>query len=384
MLAAVVVNVLNLVLLSVYDAGDGDFRVYRAAGDLLLHGGDLYQAQVVPGLWFTYPPVAAVLFVPLVLVSSQVWVLVSVAALGLALCQLRVPVWLALVLAPAMTWLEPVRSTLGFGQVNLVLLALVALDLLPRHTPWPRGLLLGFAAAIKLTPLVFLLYLLVRRDRRAIVTTLCSFAASTAVGLLAAPVSSWRYWTNELWHTDHIGALSFPRNQSLRGLVARLDLGTWPWLFACAAVLALAWVGVRHFVHTGRSQHAVVLTAFAGLLLSPVSWSHHWVWIAPALVVFATSGGVWRWLAVLELGLTTLGQFGPRGEGYICFGVLVLVVSACCSAPGWAAARSACPRRPPSRSAVAARRASSSAAAATAPARPAWAARPPSAARSRT
>ena len=75
-------------------------------------------------------------------------------------------------------------------------MTLVIADCVPRRTPWPRGLLLGLGIALKLTPAVFLLYFLLRRDNRAALTALASFAGATLVGFALAWSDSWEYWTH--------------------------------------------------------------------------------------------------------------------------------------------------------------------------------------------
>lgn len=189
-----------------------DLDVYRLGGSVFLHGPTLYGSmpptQMGNFLPFTYPPLAAVVFSPLSLVSLEaagvvVTVLSLVALFGALLVTLdslgiaprTTLVWTALGgLAVAMT-LEPVSSTLDYGQINILLMALVAFDCLAKRTPLPRGVLIGLAAAVKLTPAVFVLYFLLRRDFRAAVTTAAAFVAFSAVGAIATWSDSVIYWT---------------------------------------------------------------------------------------------------------------------------------------------------------------------------------------------
>jgi alpha-1,2-mannosyltransferase len=172
------------------------------------------------------------------------------------------------------------------GQINLILLGLVAFDCLSRRPRWPRGVLIGLAAAIKLTPAVFIVYLLARRQWKAAATATGTFLALGAAGFAFAPGDSARYWLHTLLDTDRIGPNVWPINQSLHGVFARFGLGgaalTVVWVFAAAAVVALAYlVASRLHDDTG----ALLVVAAAGLLASPVSWTHHWVWIAIAAPV---------------------------------------------------------------------------------------------------
>jgi hypothetical protein len=150
-----------------------DLDVYRHGGQVWLHGGRLYDTLSLTGagtpMLFTYPPFAAVLFSPLAVapleVDGAVFTVISIALTGVVIAVTlhaqgyRLRWWgLAAVMSVALL-LEPVRDTLGWGQINLVLLVAVIADVLLASVLWPRGLLVGLAAAVKLTPLVGLLFL---------------------------------------------------------------------------------------------------------------------------------------------------------------------------------------------------------------------------------
>jgi alpha-1,2-mannosyltransferase len=166
----------------------------------------------------------------------------------------------------------------------------------PRRTPWPRGLLLGLGIALKLTPAVFLLYFLLRRDRRAVFTSLASFAAATMAGFVLAWRDSWEYWTDTVRNTDRIGSASLNTNQNVAGTLARLGLSEHerflPWVAACLLVLALTVWAARRALRAGEPTLAVICIALFGLAVSPVSWSHHWVWMLPTVLVTAVLA--WR------------------------------------------------------------------------------------------
>jgi len=174
-------------------------------------------------------------------------------------------------------------------------MALVAADCLLESVRWPRGALVGLAAAVKLTPAAFVLFFLCRGDRRAAATAGVSFAGWSAVGFLLAPHDSVRYWTSVVFQTDRPGSLLYAANQSIMGVLARADLdprtpaAMGAWLALSAVVLALAWRGMRRALVASADAWALSLCAFAALLISPVSWSHHWVWAAPALLVLAVA-----------------------------------------------------------------------------------------------
>ena len=124
-----------------------------------------------------------------------------------------------------MIYLEPIRSNFDFGQINVVLMTLVIADCVPRRTPWPRGMLLGVAIALKLTPAVFLLYFVLRRDGRALLVTAASVVVATLAGFALAWRDSLEYWTDTVRNTDRIGTATLNTNQNIAGALARLGLG---------------------------------------------------------------------------------------------------------------------------------------------------------------
>lgn len=283
-------------------AGSIDLAVYlRAAGEIAA-GRD---PNITPSgeLPWLYPPVAALAHLPLVgfptWLAQAVVALVSLAALarllhltlGRLAPGLAGPRLVALATAAALAT-EPVIATLGFGQVNLVVAWLVAEGLLGRQR-W----LIGVAAGIKLTPLVFLLPLVLRRDWKGAALTLAGFAATVAVGWLAAPAASVTYWGGLFFDPrDKIG-IGYHTNQSLTGALWRtFGEGGSPllWSALVAATLALTIVALRRRLHDDVA--ALWLTGLAGLLVAPIAWTHHWVWLLPAV------GWLWlngrRWLAV--------------------------------------------------------------------------------------
>lgn len=291
-----------------------DLDVYRMGGQAWLQGSPLYgtgvsfQTQAGITLPFTYPPLAAIAFGPLALVPlsvgsvaiTAVTLLLLVVSSWIVLTRLQVPQawWLAVGVAGlAVWWLEPVQENFRFGQVNVILMTLVIADCVPRRTPWPRGLLVGLAIALKLTPAVFLLYFLLRRDGRAILTAVASFAGATLLAFALAWRDSVQYWTVTVHDTTRIGNPSFQTNQNVAGALARLGLTQSTqfglWTAACLAVLALTVWAVRRVLAAppddvdSAPTVALICVALFGLVVSPVSWSHHWVWIVPTTLVLA-------------------------------------------------------------------------------------------------
>lgn len=316
-----------------------DLDVYRMAAQAWrdgrpLYGDDWFHTQIDGTvLPFTYPPIAAVLFSPLtwvplgaataaLTVGSTLLLVLSItivlSGLGVSVGPARGggPLWwrrgvlaAAIVAATIGFDAEPIWANFDFGQVNAVLMTLVIADCVPRRTWWPRGALLGVAVALKLTPAVFVLYLLLRRDMRAVVTTVASFLTATLVGFALATSDSWQYWTHTVRNTDRIGGATLNTNQNLAGALARLPLSEHQrsvlWLVASLLVLALAVWAARRALAAGEPILALICVALFGLVVSPVSWSHHWVWMLPAVVVTGVLG--YRHRAVLLGTLSALG-----------------------------------------------------------------------------
>ena len=287
-----------------------DLEVYRLGVATWLAGGDMYGPlpPTVSGLAlpFIYPPFAAMVLLPLeVLPWTAAWIALYAMSLSSAAVTLYVVarrVWpdggrsgalsVASIALPVTLLLEPVLETFKFGQVNLVLMALVAVDCLTPRTRWPRGLLIGVAAAIKLTPAAFILFLLLRRDRRAAIVAVVTAAVATGIGFAVDPASSARYWFGG--PAAGVSGSVFYTNQTIQAVLARAEVPALAaravWLVATLALLGLIVPVVR------RAEPALALVTVAGfaLLVSPTSWSHHWVWIAPALLV-VVGEAVRRW-----------------------------------------------------------------------------------------
>jgi alpha-1,2-mannosyltransferase len=308
-----------------------DLDVYRIGGRTWLDDGSLYgrlpKTSSGAMLPFSYPPVAAVLLSPLALmpmaaaatlltVATMALVAVALvvylrAAEGPAADRWRTVGWLL----PAALLLEPVRNTLTYGQVNVVLMVLVTADCLAQAPRWPRGALVGLAAAVKLTPAGFVLFFLLKRDYRAAATALACFAAATGAGFLLDWRDSVRYWTSLIFDTSRPGSTVYAANQSIQGALARagIDLGASAgliaWLALSALVLMVAITGMRRALATSAAVWALSLNAVAALLISPVSWSHHWVWVAPAGLTLAVLGWRRRRLGVLLAAAAGLAVF---------------------------------------------------------------------------
>ncbi|MFI2644120.1 glycosyltransferase 87 family protein [Streptomyces sp. NPDC018610] len=316
-----------------------DLSVYRGAAPHLFSGG-LYDFAVhtgppIPVLPFTYPPFAALLFVPLAYLPWDVvlvlWRGASVAALLVvtagSLRLLSPPAGgrirdRALLWAAAGLWLEPVRHTLDQGQINLLLGAVVVGGLALCRTAVGRGAAVGIAASVKLTPAVGGLYLLATRQWRAAAWAAVTGAAVTALAWCVSPGQSWRYWTSLVTDTSRVGPVWTVRNQSLRGALTRLlgpQTGASPVWWAALALVTLAAVwALLVAVRQGDRLGVLVAVQLYGLLVCPISWSHHWIWCVPAMIRLAHGPRRRRALSRVALALwalVTAGRLVPRLSG---------------------------------------------------------------------
>jgi alpha-1,2-mannosyltransferase len=322
-----------------------DLNVYRLGGLSVLQGQPLYRVLTQPPqlLPFTYPPVAALFAVPLALVpwpaAQLVWVLFVylplVIVIGYAFAPLLNRVrglsgWaraamLAIVFAIC-AYLFPVRDELRFGQVDLVLLAMAVADCAARRPRWPRGVLVGLATAVKLVPGIFIVYLWLSGRRRAAATAVAAALAWTLGAWLLLPQDSVSYWTSAIFDSGRLGPNSGTSNQSLRGMLLRLFLpGTAPgavWAMLAVAVAVAGFAVVRNLARRSREMEAIAVTALLGVLLSPVSWIHHFVVAVVAIgailadgrsrrrVLIATGAAVFFLLTIPWWGRSLLGVPG--------------------------------------------------------------------------
>jgi alpha-1,2-mannosyltransferase len=283
-----------------------DARVYWWAGRQAARHAALYASGGPYN--FTYPPFAASLF-RLGSAAPEGWLAAAVTAMSIG--ALVVLCWQALGAAGVrrepetvfsvtalalLTW--PVGYTLHLGEVNLIVAALAGADLLARRdgSRW-QGIATGLAAGIKLTPLIFVAYLLLTRRIRAGVTAAVTFAATIIAGVVLLPAQSRAFWLEGAFaNPSRVGNPANPSNQSLSGAIARLAGGldgVRGWWLAAALLTGLAGIAVAVWAHRrGHRLGGVVCCAVTGLLVSPFSWSHHWVWAVPLLIGLVTTA--WR------------------------------------------------------------------------------------------
>ncbi|MEU8355829.1 glycosyltransferase 87 family protein [Nonomuraea sp. NPDC048882] len=306
-----------------------DLDVYRTGGQMLLEGRPVYD-YVTPApqlLPFTYPPVAAMLAVALAgmswVTAQWVWtagIYVALAVtVGFSFRQVlegprlrKYAPWVFGLLMVACAYLMPIRDQVRFGQVDILLVALCVADCVARRPWWPRGFLIGLATAVKLTPGVFLIYLLITRQWRTFFMASFAAAVLTLLPFAVIPQDAADFWFSALLDPERLGANAATTNQSIRGMLIRLylpDLLTSViWVVVVAAVGWYGFRGAREAYRTGDSLTAVALVGLMAVLLSPVAWIHHLAWVVVVLAAIVGDGrdpvrlrvaaGVWLYYVV--------------------------------------------------------------------------------------
>ena len=323
-------------------AGGDDFFVYRDAARHLMAGLPLYSERLIGEHFYTYTPFSTITFVPFgllpVVADKYIWMAANVVLLVAIVTQCwqilgyRITPYLVCIsalLAIACVFLEPVRSTFFYGQINLVLMWLVLWDTSRGQRSLLKGIGVGIAAGVKLTPAYFVLYYLVLRQWRAAAMAVATIAATVGMGWLVLPSDSRQYWTGTFYNSARIGDdLLHPTNQSLRGAMARLAGGhvtsaiapvigkappMWLWLLAAGCVVAVGMVIAALLYRGGERLLAVTITGLTSAMVSPFAWTHHWVWFVP-LVVYVVHRALcskgW-WLCAVTL-FVALGSWPYR------------------------------------------------------------------------
>jgi alpha-1,2-mannosyltransferase len=299
-------------LLNWYDLG-----VYHHAGLIARHDpATLYSWQLRPGIRFTYTPFAAVAFAAgsLLPLGMLHWLMTAASLAALA-----VTGWLtlgalgwpgrrrvtgALAIAALALWTEPVLRALQLGQIELVLLALVVWDLCqPDERRW-KGAGVGLAAGIKLVPLIFIPYLILAGKFRQAAVAAAAFGATVAAGFALLPRPSEKWWLSGYFlHPGNVGDVGSLVNQSPLAVITRamgsVRAATPVWLAVAALITVAGLAAAALLDRSGRPVEGWITCALTGLLVSPVSWDHHWVWIVPVLVLVAARAvagrGARRW-----------------------------------------------------------------------------------------
>ncbi|WP_211439154.1 alpha-(1-2)-mannopyranosyltransferase MptD [Corynebacterium glutamicum] len=297
-----------------------DAAVYREGALALVNGESLYAQPFDMGdisLPFIYPPIGAILFAPwgyfdfitvelagnLVVIGSSLLFLLCLYLVTNAVLSGRdklLAFTIAAISWPIALFAEPVFLNADLGQINILIMALVVMDLLPIKRRIPRGVLIGLAAAIKITPLAMLLYFLVKKDFRGIINAVISLLAFTAIGAVLAWENTKEFFSSTLLNLSAEGDsgvdTTFQSNSSIQAMLYRWwtskadaeasSLPTILWIvLSLIAVAAIAYL-MHQLFSRGLHVEAVMVNAMLMLLISPISWSHHWVWLPLWAVVF--------------------------------------------------------------------------------------------------
>jgi membrane-associated phospholipid phosphatase len=299
-----------------------DLLVYAGSAAAAGSGTDVYAYRTPFGMPFTYPPFAAVLVEPLSRIPlgllQILWALGTVAllvplarvAMAPVVARIGLPVTLTLLLISA-----PVRSHLRFGQIGILLVLLVALDLLRTTRPALTGWGAGLAAAVKLTPAVYLPWMFATNGLRTRgIRTLLWAGGATLLGLLLLWPSSPAYLLDAAWDSTRFGDNAIPGNQSLRGALLRSGLpAAWVpmiWALAALVLLVIATYNARRLELAGNRLGAIGVLAALSVAVSPISWVHHLVWLVLPIAALVDAGRVrWAlgWYALLAVGLPNFG-----------------------------------------------------------------------------
>jgi alpha-1,2-mannosyltransferase len=313
-------------------------------GTYLLGGAHARAADLftvtspIDHLGFTYPPFAALLFAPVAHVPARAaavafsWLNLGALFLLVAAClravgrtmERRTVLWWALVLLVPVVLLDPVRQTFLLGQVNILLTLFVVADM-TMDLPLPRGILVGLAAAVKLTPLILVPYLFLTRQGRAGLRALAAFLGAVLVSAALSPASSWAYWTRDVRDPQRAGMLSWIGNQGLIGAFERAAgrVVTTPTTFLIVATVAGFGVVLAAVAYRRSSPVLGLLVVEAAeSLANPVSWSHHFIWVVLLVAWLALAEdrprlGHWWALAVAVLFWAGVPWWAPHGPGVV-------------------------------------------------------------------
>ena len=290
---------------------DGDISVYIGAINYLASGGELYDYPLEGGYGFTYPPFAAIVLRPLTWLEPRptglLWLtlclVVAIAVSAIVVLSRRWPLVqsyrvIALLLATGLfLGSVQVQSDLITGQVNLVLALLIGLDV-GRFVPDRfRGALVGFAAAIKLTPMVIWGWFVVTRQWRALATSVGTFGACALLALIVLPSDSQRFWTEAVFETGRVGDVTLRFNSSVMGVLARAGIDgpmrTVLWLLLGGILVLTAYWNAQRARAAGDHVAAAILLGCAAVVATPIAWPHHQIWLPLAGIVLALRE---RWL----------------------------------------------------------------------------------------
>jgi alpha-1,2-mannosyltransferase len=346
-------------------AGDGffDLHVYVLGGAALNHPGTLYEAFYVDPLKgeylpFTYPTFAAMVFYPLHLLPfglvAFIWQVGLIAAVY-AIVRISQRMLgsggrrTAMLWTAVAVWLEPVGSSIQSGQVG-IFLVLAVLYAAYSTRWWLSGLLIGVGAGVKLTPAITGLYFLGMRRWAAAAFSAVVYFATVGLAYAVLPADTGRYFPRQMLEAGQTLPIGSSWNQSWLGGISRIlgyDPGPHPLVIGAIAVTAvlavLAWRALGSVGGERDRLGSLLVVQLFGLMASPVSWIHHWVWVVP-LMVWLIHGpwhdkpGArvlgWGWLVLMVISVPSLLSFAQPDiwqisrPWYLAWGAMVYIVAA--------------------------------------------------------
>ncbi len=306
-----------------------DLKVYREGGLALLNNPSSLYDPILgpvndPGLPFTYPPFAALIFIPTAVLPFKLSLLLATVAslmvtvfvshdlaqrIGTRWTQLA-PYFTTLTLSAVMVISGPFRDTLWFGQINILILGACYLTFVRFKSLTPFAIAVGIFAGIKLTPIAFLILPLAMKQWRVMFIGIASFLGTQAIGLLISTQNTIHYWTEVLRDPTRVGDLSFLDNISLQAVLDRFGFSQGVW-FVVALAIGLSFIALLWKLAPVVDRAALIGVASAcPLLVSPVSWSHHWVWWPVIAYGWVCVAGVlaspWRNIVVAATAVSSI------------------------------------------------------------------------------
>ena len=329
--SAVVAAAALITYLSVWGQRYGtDLSVYRDAVDSWRSRQNPYLPTFTQnGLSFTYPPFALLALWPLAWAPFSVtqwllWTASLAAATGAVVLVLREAGALVTLrlLSKAFTWaciafiaLEPARSAADYGQIEFVLMAIVVADLLTASRY--HGIGTGLAAAVKLTPLAFVIVLAVGQDIKSVIRAAATFLVCSGLPWLLWPGASGVFWFHDVSDPGRMGTVTYAANQCWYAILHRPPFGAggseFAWLLLSLMTFAAGTIIAWRYANAGQQAPAILAIALASLLASPISWTHHWIWVVliPALMPRHLSSGIPQPVRVMLWGLLVLTTVTP-------------------------------------------------------------------------
>jgi hypothetical protein len=322
-----------------------DFLVYRSASKMALHGTDVYSHNITgpmiksPGLPYTYTPFGLIALLPTVLFSWHAaylaWCLADMLVIALVLDAIvarevaigrgsRRAVILAVALALT-AFSTIVINEVSYGQINGLLLGAALADVLRSRDGrlaryLPPGTLIGIATAIKLLSGLLIIYFILTRQWRLARNSIVSCAVCILIGGLAYPSMTVKFFSSVIWELPQrvaVGSFSTWGNNSVQGILAALGAQRGFLLTAASVVVAAVGLWAARACHRrGRELEAWLTVGIVAQLVSPVSWLHHWVWLAPAVLLIALrSRSYLTWAATgLVTAVMLIGGPEPGGQ----------------------------------------------------------------------